>query len=440
MAQQKTINKKVSVKGKGLFSGIEACVTIHPAPIDHGIVFVRTDIPDSKPIAVSIANVLKKQQRTALQQDGAVVETTEHFLAAVYGLQINNLRVEIDAQELPNVDGSADLFTNALQDAGVVVQDKQVECFIITKPVVVSEGDAMIYALPDRDDELSIIYDLDYTGVPHIGRQLRSFTLTTERFISDISSARTFSTQSQANDLQRAGIATHLTPKEMLVVGDDGPVDNEFRFKDECVRHKILDMLGDLMLLGKPICGRIVANRSGHSINQLLVKRLLESIKKEKPTLLSPEKSAYNTVLDVRKIQKILPHRYPFLLVDRVIEIDGENRAVGLKNVSMNELFFQGHYPKQPIMPGVLIVEALAQMSGLMFAQKLENIGQLPVLLGMEKVKLRKAVVPGDQLILEVEVIRMRSRTAISQCRAYVDGKLAAEAQLKFMIVDSDPV
>ena len=141
----------------------------------------------------------------------------------------------------------------------------------------------------------------------------------------------------------------------------------------------------------------------------------------------------------VEEIRRFLPHRYPFLLVDRVIEIDGENRAVGLKNVSMNELFFQGHYPKQPIMPGVLIVEALAQMSGLMFAQKLENIGQLPVLLGMEKVKLRKAVVPGDQLILEVEALRMRKRTAISQCRAYVDGTLAAEAQLKFMIVDADP-
>ena len=440
MQQQKTISKAVSVKGKGLFTGIKTHVKIKPAPVDHGIVFVRTDIKNSDPIVVTIANVLKKPQRTALQQGDVIIETTEHFLAAVFGLALDNLLVEIDGQELPNADGSADLFTKALQSVGIVSQDKPLDPFIITKPIVVTEGDATIYALPEGDDDLSIIYDLDYFDVPHIGRQLRRFSLSPEHFISEISSARTFSTQTQANELQAAGIATHLTPKDMLVIGDDGPVDNTFRFEDECVRHKILDLLGDLMLLGQQIRGRIVAYRSGHSCNQLLVKRLLESVKEVAPIDITPEKAAYNTVLDIRKIQKILPHRYPFLLVDRVIEIDGEDRAVGLKNVSMNEMFFQGHYPKQPIMPGVLIIEALAQMSGLMFAQKLENIGQLPVLLGMEKVKLRKAVVPGDQLIFEVEALRMRQRTAISQCRAFVDGQLAAEAQLKFMIVDSDPV
>jgi len=440
MQHQKTISKAVSVKGKGLFSGIMTNVTIKPAPVDHGIVFVRTDIKNSNPIVVTIANVLKKSHRTALQQGDVTVETTEHFLAAVAGLTLDNLLVEIDAQELPNADGSSELFTKALQSVGIVSQDKPINLFVITKPIVVTEGDATIYALPDRDDELSIIYDLDYFEIPYIGRQLRRFSLSPERFINEISAARSFSTQAQANELLVSGIATHLTTKEMLVIGDDGPVDNTFRFEDECVRHKILDLLGDLMLLGQQIRGRIVAYRSGHSCNQMLVKRLLESAKEAAPIDITPEKAAYDTVLDVRKIQKILPHRYPFLLVDRVIEIDGENRAVGLKNVSMNELFFQGHYPKQPIMPGVLIVEALAQMSGLMFAQKLENIGQLPVLLGMEKVKLRKAVVPGDQLILEVEALRMRKRTAISQCRAYVDGQLAAEAQLKFMIVDSDSV
>ena len=194
--------------------------------------------------------------------------------------------------------------------------------------------------------------------------------------------------------------------------------------------------VGDIMLLGRRLRGRLVAYRSGHSCNHLLVKNLLQSVEKQKRR----RQTDLDAVLDIRKIQKVLPHRYPLLLVDRVVEIDGDRRAVGIKNVTMNEPFFQGHFPGIPIMPGVLIVEALAQMSGLLFAQRLEHTGQLAVLLSMDKVKMRRAVVPGDQLILEVETVRVKSRTGDCRCRALVGNQVAAEAQIRFMLVDADPV
>ena len=219
----------------------------------------------------------------------------------------------------------------------------------------------------------------------------------------------------------------------MLVFDDDGPVEgNTLRFEDECVRHKVADLLGDMALLGCAIRGRLVAHRSGHNVNQALVRKLTRLRRRRQ------QETDRAGLLDIRKIQKILPHRYPFLLVDRVLEIDGDRRAVGLKNVTMNEPFFQGHFPGTPIMPGVLIVEALAQMSGLLFAQRLEHTGQLAVLLSMDKVKMRRSVTPGDQLILEVQAVRLKARLGDCRCRAVVDGQIAAEADIRFMLVDAD--
>ncbi len=435
MQAQKTISKEVSLHGRGLFTSQEVAVTFKPAPVDTGVVFVRVDLPDSPHIPVRISSLSPRPRRTVLRNGRVEVETVEHCLAAVNAAGIDNLIIELNGSEMPNIDGSCAPYMQSLVDAGTVEQDKSCEPLVIKEPVTVQDGDAVLYALPNRNEELNIIYDLDYAESV-IGRQLFRFRLSRESFIKDIAPARTFLPYSEAIQFQKQGIGKHLKASDILILGEDGPVENELRFPDECVRHKIADLLGDLMLLGRRLHGRLVAYRSGHSCNHQMVRQLLDMVRKQQ----RKAKMTGDALLDIRNIKKILPHRYPFLLVDRVIEITGDRKAVGIKNVTINEPFFEGHFPGTPIMPGVLIVEALAQMSGLLFAQRLEHTGQLAVLLSMDKVKMRRAVVPGDQLILEVEAVRVKSRTGDCRCRALVGDQVAAEAQIRFMLIDADPV
>jgi UDP-3-O-[3-hydroxymyristoyl] N-acetylglucosamine deacetylase/3-hydroxyacyl-[acyl-carrier-protein] dehydratase len=231
-------------------------------------------------------------------------------------------------------------------------------------------------------------------------------------------------------------LGKHLSPKDVLVIAADGPIDNAFRFTNECARHKVLDLLGDLYLVGRPLRGRLVAHKSGHALNHLLARRLLEQQENSARQSMVHREAA----VDIRRIQRILPHRYPMLMIDRVLEIVGDTKAIGIKNVTFNDIFFQGHYPGTPIMPGVLIVEAMAQLGGILLSQKLEHTGKLAVLLSMDKVKMRQPVVPGDQLLLEAVAVRVKSRTGHVRCKAFVEDKLAAEADIKFMLVDAEPV
>lgn len=434
MKLQKTIKSEGTITGKGLFGGEDARLIFRPGPENSGIVFVRTDIPEPVRISAVAPNVAERSRRTTLKKGSVRIETVEHCLAAANAMEIDNLVIEVEGPELPAPGSSSEPFFKTFKNIGLVEQQVERKEFVIKEPVSITEGDASIYALPYNDSGLNITYDLDYTGHTGIGRQIFSCLLTPEGFEKNLAPARTFLLEAEAKQFQARGMGKHLSLRDILVINSDGPIKNSYKFPNECVRHKIVDLIGDLTLVGRAVKGRIAAYKSGHSLNQKLAAKLYEAAEKAERR----EKFGTDAILDIRRIQKILPHRYPFLLVDKVIDIEGDTRIKAVKNVSFNEQFFQGHFPGTPIMPGVLIVEAMAQVSGLLFAQKLEHTGQLAVLLGMDEVKFRKAVVPGDQLILTAETMRVRKRTAQCLCKATVASQLVAKAKIKFMLVDNE--
>ncbi len=425
----------MELSGRGLFTGYPVTVRFKPAPVGSGVTFVRTDQVEPVTIAARIENLSKRARRTSLRNGTASIETVEHCLAAARGLDIDNLIIELDNAELPAADGSAQVFVDTLQSAGITELDAERQVLRVVAPTRVSDGDAELVAWPLDRDELEIIYELDYGLESAIGHQLYHVTVAPDAFLREIAPSRTFVTEDEATQLRAAGLGTHLTYEDILVIGRDGPVQNEYRYPDECVRHKILDLIGDLMLVGRFVCGKIYARRSGHYLNHELVRRLDELRNRTR----MEEQLSKPPELDIRHVQRILPHRFPMLLVDRVIAIEGDRRAIGIKNVTVNEPFFQGHYPRQPIMPGVLIIEALAQLGGILMSQKLEHTGKVAVLLSLDKVKFRRPVVPGDQLVMEAVAVRVKARTGQTQCRATVGGELAAEAMIRFMLVDADP-
>ncbi|MFA9476720.1 UDP-3-O-acyl-N-acetylglucosamine deacetylase [Phycisphaerales bacterium AB-hyl4] len=434
MDVQQTIAKPATLEGRGLFGGHPATLTFRPAPTNHGVVFVRTDMGKAE-IPALVQYVVKRARRTALKCGEASIDTCEHCLSAVAALQIDNLIIEVTGPEVPALDGSAKPFFDALTDAGIEASSEPRQRLIVTEPVMVRHEDTMVAAMPSEEPGLHLVYELDYGNNGPIGRQLRVFDCHNGNYAHDIAPSRTFVLEQEANVLRERGLGKHLSPDDVLVIGDKGPLGtNKFRFDDEPVRHKMLDLIGDLYLLGAPIQGRIVAYKSGHALNHMLVRKLI----KQHQSQVRRRLSLHRNVLDIRRIARILPHRYPMLLVDRIVEIDGDRRAIGIKNVTMNEPFFQGHYPGTPIMPGVLVVEAMAQLSGVLIGQKLEHTGKLAVLLSLDRVKLRRPVTPGDQIVMEAEAVRVRSRIAHMRCRAYVAEELAAEAEVKFMLVDDD--
>ncbi len=426
---QRTLRTAVEFSGVGLHSGTVTNLRVLPAPQDTGIEFVRTDLADAPPIPARIQYRVPVDRRTRLERGGAQVDTVEHLLGVCHALGIDNLTVEMSGPEMPGMDGSAkdifDLFTKA----GIVDQRAEAKVFRLDQPVYVREGKATLVALPSENASLTLQYiaAFDEPGVDGGSVQLE---ITPESFAREIAPARTFCLASEVAALQKAGFGKGATRENTVVLGDPETV---MRMSGEPVRHKMLDLLGDLALLGADLHAHIIATRSGHATNAELVRRLIDLMQQAETGGLVTRESG----LDVREILRMLPHRYPFLMIDRVIEIDGYQRAVAIKNVSINEPFFQGHFPDQPIMPGVLQLEAMAQLAGVLLLRKLENTGKLAVLWSIDKVKLRGAVVPGDQLRLEVETMRMKGQTGQVRGVGKVAGRVVCEAQLMFTLVDA---
>jgi UDP-3-O-[3-hydroxymyristoyl] N-acetylglucosamine deacetylase/3-hydroxyacyl-[acyl-carrier-protein] dehydratase len=412
---------------------------VRPAPPDTGVVFVRTDLPGSPRVPADAAHLSTRRRRTALVGErDAEVHTVEHLLASCHGLRIDNLFVDLSASEVPGMDGSAKPFVDLLRSLEPVEQRAPRREIAFEEPLAIAAGeDASLAAFP-WEGGFKVSYTLDY-GHPWLGVQHVSFVVTEERFADEIAPARTFCLESEARALRESGLGLGASYENTLVVGESGVVGNEPRWPDEFARHKVLDLLGDLFLAGADLRGHVQAHRTGHAGNLRLVERIVEAARRDEAEAeAGAGATARRSGLDPVQIRRILPHRYPFLMVDRVVEIDGFRRAVGIKNVTVNEPFFQGHYPDQPILPGVLLVEAMAQLGGLLLLRKLELTGKLPVLLSIDRVKFRRAVVPGDQVRLEAETLRLAGGRGRVQCRATVGGALAAQARLNFAVTGAE--
>ncbi len=437
--KQKTILKEVSLSGYGLHTGLASTVTIKPAGENAGITFVRVDLPTKPAIRVGADTIRLDSgvpRCTSIGQADVFIHTVEHLMSALGGLAIDNVVVEINAKEVPFLDGSSLQFLQAFKNVGFLEQDAPREWIEVKEPLIVARNDASIVALPGEESKFS--YLMDYSH-PFLRSQYFALALSAENFEKQIASCRTFCLEEEGRELRKNNFGLGATYENTLVVGEKGVINNTLRFPDEFCRHKVLDMIGDLYLLGKPIRGNIAASKSGHQMNlELLLKIHSQQEHYAKHTFLPNYDFCQHTQLDVGQIMKILPHRYPFLFVDRVVHLEGGKKIVGIKNVTANENFFTGHFPSRPVMPGVLMVEALAQAGGILVLTNPEHHGKVALFMAVDKVKFRKLVVPGEQLTLEVEMIRDRSRTAQMKGVAKVGDEIAVEAEFMVSFLDAD--
>lgn len=441
MERQKTIKKEIKTSGVGIHTGKKVQLCLKPAGQDAGINFIRVDLPDKPVIKASIDNLMEKAlylRRTSLAVNSAQVHTVEHLLSALFGLGIDNVNIEVDAEELPALDGAALNFWNLLQKSGVSELAAEKKAFKLREPVWIKEEDSFLAAFPD--DKFRISYTLSY-GQPPLNQYL-DLVVSEETFSQELAPCKTFCMENEATALRKQGLGQGASEENTILVGAAGVVKGRPTFSDEFARHKVLDLIGDFCLLAPSIKAHIVAVKSGHPLNIKLLKKLSQSSASSASSASAAKPAARNHDVappyDIEKIMQILPHRYPFLLVDKILEFEAGKHIVGVKNVTMNEQFFTGHFPGRPVMPGVLILESMAQTAGILMLSRAENQGKLAYFMSMDKVKFRRVVVPGDQLILKIAVVKIKSRTILIRGLAYVDGKMAAEADLMFSLVPKE--
>jgi len=446
--QQQTLVKPASFSGIGLHSGNKVSMTLLPAPPNSGVIFRRVDLDSRAEIHAQIGNVAETDRSTTLSKGNAKVQTVEHVLAALYGFGVTNAVVEIDSSEPPVADGSARQFCKMIRDAGIEPQAERVELVQVTEPIEYTHNGTVISAFPHDG------FKVTCTSSDKGGRftQFFSVELTPETWESEIAQARTFCFYEEIEYLIKNGLIRGGSLENAIVIRDDAVLTAEpMRYREELVRHKILDIIGDLSLVGAPLRGHIVAVKPGHAANCGLARRILQQARRplvaaqsfsppgdkpmKQPTQpKQPQVSEETTApLDSDQIMQILPHRYPFLMVDRVTRIDG-NQITAEKNVTINEPYFQGHFPGHPIMPGVLQLEAMAQVAGILTLKQADNAGKIAYFMAAEKVKWRKPVKPGDVLQIDIELLRARGKVVKAKGVCTVRGEVVSEAEITFTL------
>ncbi|MBV6511208.1 MAG: bifunctional UDP-3-O-[3-hydroxymyristoyl] N-acetylglucosamine deacetylase/3-hydroxyacyl-ACP dehydratase [Ignavibacteriales bacterium] len=459
---QRTIKHPVSMAGVGLHTGTNCHMTFKPAPINYGIRFVRTDLGGNPEIPALADHVVDISRGTTLAVGEAKVFTVEHVLAAIVGLQIDNIIIELDGIEPPIGDGSALPYVNLLQKAEFVVQDAPKDYLIIDQTVVYKDENNQvdIVGLPLDGYRLTVM--VDYQN-PALGSQHTGLFDLEKEFVNEFAPARTFCFLSEVESLSKVGLikggdidnAVVIVDKQLnnselqdlgkklgieqeISLGDNGILNNKaLRFRNEPARHKLLDLMGDLALIGVPFKAQILAARPGHKSNVEFAKQVRKLYQQKKLVKKYQHVRQEGVVFDINAIQRILPHRYPFLMVDKITSLDLDQKVTGVKSVTVNEPFFQGHFPGRPIMPGVMIIEAMAQVGGILLLNSFPNPEEKLVLfMQINNAKFRKPVVPGDQLVLEVEMVQKRTRYVVMAGKAIVDTNLVAEAEFVAAIVD----
>ena len=461
---QRTISKPVSISGIGLHTGTECTMTFKPAPENYGIRFIRVDLNGKPEIPANADNVVDISRGTTLGIGEAKVHTVEHVLAAIVGLQIDNIIIELDGIEPPIGDGSAVPYVEALKEAEFTQQNEPKDYLVIDETVVYHEEANQIDIVALPLDSYRVTVMVDYQN-PALGSQHTGLFDLEKEFASEFAPARTFCFLSEIEELASQGLikggdinnavvivdkkATEaelkniqktLGVKETLTIGDNGILNNkDLRFRNEPVRHKLLDLVGDLALIGAPIKAQILAARPGHRANVEFAKQIRKLYQQKKLVKKYQTVKKEGVVFDINAIQRILPHRYPFLMIDKIIELELDKRVVGVKSVTVNEPFFQGHFPGQPIMPGVLIIEAMAQTSGILILNSLPDFKEkLVYFMQINNAKFRKPVVPGDQLFLEIVLVSKKTKIFLMKGKAMVNDKVVAEADFMAGVVDRD--
>ncbi len=433
--QQRTLASIASLSGSSLHTGEKVTVTLHPAPPGFGRKFKRKDLADEPVIDALVENVKTVERSTTLGEGAVKVHTVEHVLSALAGMGVDNALIEMDANEPPIGDGSALPYLELIRKAGIVDQDAARAVFEVREPMhLETKSGSLMTLVPDAGFRISCTQ----VGPDNRFTQFYSTEITPAIYEREIAPARTFVFYEDVKPLMDKGLIKGGSLENAVVVRGENVLSKEpLRFKEEFARHKILDIVGDLALFGRPIKGHVIAVKPGHGPNTELARLLSRQHAKALamvPPAVTPKSG---DVLDVNDVMKLLPHRYPFLMVDRIVGMEGETKCVGIKSVSFNEWYFQGHFPGHPVMPGVLQVEAMAQVGSILLLRNPGNAGKIGYFMSADGVKFRKPVVPGDTLFIEVEITQRKRLVLKARGRCLVNGEVVSEAEMMFGIVDS---